>query len=106
MPGWRALTLLDAPLLLLVVFLALAVRTTRREHFRMDNQDMLVLLMLLAAPLVTNNVGDGKLLVGAIVRLAVYLYAAEYVITRIERPIVGTAMASLAFISYLLVSIF
>ncbi|MBT8149148.1 MAG: hypothetical protein KJO24_04415, partial [Gammaproteobacteria bacterium] len=69
-----------------------------------DNQDMLVLLMLLAAPLVTSASGDGKTLIGAIVRLAVFLYAAEYVITRIERPVVGTAMASLAFASYLLVS--
>lgn len=104
LPSWRALTLLDLPILLLVVVLALAIRTTRKNQFRMDTQDVLVLLVLLAAPLLTLGVNDEKVMVGAIVRLIVLLYASEYIITRIKRPVGAAALAMMTMVIYLIAS--
>jgi UDP-GlcNAc:undecaprenyl-phosphate GlcNAc-1-phosphate transferase len=98
--AWRSLTLLDIPLIALVLALVLAIRTTRREIFRMDTQDILVLLVLLAAPLLTMG-GDDRVLVGAILRLAVLLYAAEYVVARLQKPIAASVFALLWMAVYL-----
>ncbi|NNL11127.1 MAG: hypothetical protein HKO84_05145, partial [Pseudomonadales bacterium] len=105
-PRWHSITLLDAPLIALVALLALIIRTTRRYHFRMDTQDILVLLLLLAAPLLTLSSTDNVLLIGAIVRLAILLYASEYIIARIERPAVTSVIAGATLTSYIAFSFF
>ncbi|RZV49254.1 MAG: hypothetical protein EX270_12965 [Pseudomonadales bacterium] len=105
-PHWHSITLLDAPLIALVALLALIIRTTRRYQFRMDTQDILVLLLLLAAPLLTLSSTDNVLLIGAIVRLAILLYASEYIIARIERPAVTSVIAGATLTSYIAFSFF
>lgn len=77
--------LIDGLFLLLVLVLALSIRLTRKEHFRLDTQDVLVLLVLLASPLVTLTNGDQSVLIGAIIRLAIMLYAVEYIFGRAEK---------------------
>ncbi|MBT8139964.1 MAG: hypothetical protein KJP25_09340, partial [Gammaproteobacteria bacterium] len=105
-PRWYSVTLLDAPLIALLALLALIIRTTRRYQFRMDTQDMLVLLLLLAAPLLTLSSSNNVLLIGAIVRLAILLYASEYIIARIERPAVTSVIAGATLTSYIAFSFF
>ena len=72
--------------LCLIVVLAVSIRTTRRELFRLDNQDLLVLIMLLAAPLVVSSETDGETVARAVVRVAIVIYAAEFIISRVPRP--------------------
>ena len=66
----------------LVVLLVLSIRMTRRELFSLDTQDILVLLILLAAPLLALRFDNGNEVIGAVIRLAVLLYASEYIIDR------------------------
>lgn len=73
---------IDGLLLVLVVFLALSIRMTRRELFRLDTQDVLVLLLLLASSVLVVGFDSGNQVLSAIIRLAVLLYAAEYIIGR------------------------
>jgi len=105
LPGWRALHCLDFLLMALMVMLALAIKTTRREIFRMDTQDILVLLILLAAPLLTLGAVNDKLLVGAVLRLSLLLYASEYIISRIEKPVAASYFAAAGAIVYLLAAV-
>jgi len=102
---WHSLTLLDMPLLVLVFALVLAIRTTRREVFSMDTQDILVLLILLAAPLLTLGAGNDSVLVGAILRLAILLYAAEYVVARLQKPIAASVFALLWMAVYIITAL-
>ena len=67
---------------MLVVFLALSIRMTRRELFRLDTQDVLVLLLLLASSVLVVGFDSGNQVLSAIIRLAVLLYAAEYIVGR------------------------
>lgn len=105
LPGWRALHCLDFLLMALMVMLALAIKTTRREVFRMDTQDILVLLILLAAPLLTLGVVNDKLIVGAVLRLSLLLYASEYIISRIAKPVAASYFAAAGAIVYLLAAV-
>lgn len=73
---------IDGLLLVLVVFLALSIRMTRRELFRLDTQDVLVLLLLLASSVLVVGFDSGNQVLSAIIRLAVLLYAAEYIVGR------------------------
>lgn len=100
-PAWRSLSLLDLPIMILVLLLAVVIRTTRAEHFSMDTQDILVLLVLLASPLLAATSDDHKIIIGAVVRLAVFLYAVEYLITRHYRPKVSGLFALSVFLIYL-----
>ena len=100
-PAWRSLSLLDLPIMILVVLLGVVIRTTRAEHFSMDTQDILVLFVLLASPLLAATSDDHKTIIGAIVRLAVFLYAVEYLITRHYRPKVSGLFALSVFLIYL-----
>lgn len=69
-------------LALLVAFLVLAIRMTRREDFRLDTQDLLVLLIVLIIPqlpfetLSANSIGEIAL------RLAVLMYSCEFLLGR------------------------
>lgn len=94
LPGWRSVNALDSLLVLLVLALAITIRTTRRAQFRLDNQDLLVLLVLVIAPLVGGGNGD-SLVTGAIVRLVALMYAAEYIASRVSDPrILRTAISA------------
>lgn len=66
------------------VLLLLAIRFTRREHFRLDNQDILVLFILLAGPLLptTFSSSDGIDIGAMLLRLSVMLYTVEYLINK------------------------
>ena len=87
----------DMLLMGLVLMLVLAIRTTRREQFRLDTQDILVLLILLAAPLLNIGSGDGSDNIGVIIRLAVLLYAAEFLIGRAKRLYFANGLALFSF---------
>ncbi|MFW0776174.1 MAG: MraY family glycosyltransferase [Rickettsiales bacterium] len=69
-------------LVVLAVALMLGIRMTRRQDFRLDTQDLLVLLMLLAIPqlpfdtLTANSIGEIAL------RLAVLMYCCEFLLGR------------------------
>ncbi len=88
----------DIMLVGLVLMLVLAIRTTRRDQFRLDTQDILVLLILLAAPLLNIGSEDGSDNIGVIIRLAVLLYAAEFLIGRARRLFLANGFALLTFI--------
>ena len=81
-PEWRELTLVDSLLGFLVMGLVLAIRTTRKELFSLDNQDLLVLIMLLVASVLAGGGADNEAVARAVVRLVIVLYAAEFVISR------------------------
>lgn len=87
--------LIDFMLGVLVVLLMFSIRLTRRELFRLDTQDILVLLILLAAPLLVINFESGNAVIGAIIRLAILLYATEYVIGRAKKLSVSSLLALL-----------
>ena len=76
--------LIDIFILVLVVFLVLSIRMTRRELFRLDTQDVLVLLVLGASSVLVIGFDSGNQILSAIIRLAVLLYASEYVVGRVK----------------------
>ena len=82
LPAWRQLVVIDGFLGILVIALALAIRTTRKEHFSLDNQDLLVLIMLFVAAVFAGGGADSEAVARAMVRLVIVLYAAEFVISR------------------------
>jgi len=100
LPSWRSLNILDLSLALLVVLLALVIRTTRKEHFKLDTQDILVLLVLLSAPILNFGEISQNDMVGGIVRLAILLYAAEFVVSRLQRPAVASCCAAVTLAIY------
>ena len=62
--------------------LMLAIRMTRRDIFRLDNLDLLALLLVLTVPQISfRGISDESLSV-IIPRLAITLYAAEYIISK------------------------
>ena len=71
---------------------------TRRELFRLDTQDILVLLILSAATLLAVSVNNGAEIIGAVIRLAILLYAAEYIIDRAKGIKVAAVLASLTLV--------
>lgn len=76
--------LLDTLLAVVVVLLVLSIRMTRRVDFSLDNQDILVLMLLLSAPLLPLGFGNSEF-IDDIVRLAILLYAAEYLVGRTRK---------------------
>ena len=79
------LSFIDGFLVVLAIVLALAIRTTRKEQFRLDTQDLLILLMVLIVPQLPFNTLD-KFAVGSIaLRLAVLMYGCEFLLARGNR---------------------
>lgn len=69
-------------LFILAAVLALAIRMTRREQFRLDTQDLLVLLLVLCVPVLPLE-ALGRFAVGEVaLRLAVLMYSCEFLIGR------------------------
>jgi UDP-GlcNAc:undecaprenyl-phosphate GlcNAc-1-phosphate transferase len=95
---------LDGGFILLAAVLALAMRMTRREQFRLDTQDLLILVLILVAPLLPfaplnhHTVGEIAL------RLAVLMYSCEFIIGKSE----GKALLpvnSIAILSILAIAV-
>ena len=89
---------IDLLILALVIFLVLSIRMTRRELFRLDTQDILVLLVLGASSVLVVGFDSGDQILSAIIRLAVLLYASEYVVGRVKGFTTVKALTVLAFL--------
>ncbi len=72
----------DVVLVLMVAFLFLAIRMTRREVFRPDTQDALVVLMILIIPLLPFGPMAEIELQRIALRSAALLYCCEFVLSR------------------------
>ena len=90
--------LIDVLILILVIFLVLSIRMTRRELFRLDTQDILVLLVLSASSVLVVGFDSGNQILSAIIRLAVLLYAAEYVVGRVKSFTTVKVFTTLTFL--------
>ena len=93
---------IDLLILALVVFLVLSIRMTRRELFRLDTQDILVLLVLGASSVLVVGFDSGDQVLSAIIRLAVLLYASEYVVGRVKS---FTTVKLLTILTFLMVGV-
>lgn len=71
---------------IIAIFLILSIRLTRKEQFKLDNQDILVLLILFAGPMLPNLSSVNDNIDIMLLRLAVMIYAVEYVINRQKGP--------------------
>ena len=74
--------LIDMYFAMTLLVLLLAIRMTRREIFRFDTQDLLVLLFVLVVPLLPlqdfSNIALGRLAI----RFAILLYCCEYLLSK------------------------
>jgi UDP-GlcNAc:undecaprenyl-phosphate GlcNAc-1-phosphate transferase len=68
--------------IVIVVVLAVAIRMTRREHFRLDTQDLLVLAAILVLPLLPFDELSRYSVDRMVLRIAIVLYACEFIIGR------------------------
>lgn len=98
LPAWRTLNLTDILLGVMALALMLSIRTTRREHFSLNTQDVLVALLIIGAPVVIGGLESDSVLIGDIVRASVLLYVAEYVIARKNSLFVANAFFLMASI--------
>ena len=73
---------LNLMLLVIGLFLILAIRMTRKEIFRLNNLDILVLLALFIAPLLQFESRDGIDTGVLLLRTLTLIYAIEYILSR------------------------
>ena len=73
---------IDVYLIALTCLLMLAIRTTRKDLFRLNNQDYLVVLIVLLTPLLPTMPDNGFEIGRFVLRVAVLLYACEFVISK------------------------
>ena len=78
----ESILLVDVIFSFLVVILALCIRVTRREYFRLNTQDILVLLILVSSTALVVGFDSSSLILNSAIRLAIMLYAAEFIINR------------------------
>ncbi len=85
----------------LAVILGLAIRMTRREQFRLDTQDLLILVMIMVVPLLPFESINRYAIGEFALRLAVLMYSCEFVIGRSSGkallPVTGVAVVSMLF---------
>jgi UDP-GlcNAc:undecaprenyl-phosphate/decaprenyl-phosphate GlcNAc-1-phosphate transferase len=74
--------LINILLLFLVLFIALAIRLTRKELFTLNNQDLIILFLLLISPLLPLAGDDGIKIGEMLFRVMVIIYAIEYLMSR------------------------
>ena len=74
--------LVDIIFVFLVIILALCIRLTRREHFTLNTQDVLVLLILTSSTALVVGFDSSSQILNSAIRLAIMLYAAEFIINR------------------------
>jgi len=83
----------------LAIILAMAIRMTRREHFRLDTQDLLILVMLMVVPLLPFDALNSYALGEFTLRLAVLMYSCEFIIGKSTGntllPVNGAAILSM-----------
>ena len=72
----------DGLLLALALFLMLSIRMTRREEFRLDTQDLLILLMVVVVPQLPLAAMDQLSLGQVVLRLAALMYACEFILAK------------------------
>ena len=92
----------DFALLLLAIVLAFAIRITRRDLFRLDSQDYLVLLIFVLVPLVPLPGVEQAQLARVTLHFAVLLYACEFVLAckgRFEWVLSVSGIAGLAVLT-------
>ena len=89
---------IDTLIALLVIVLILSIRMTRRELFRLDTQDILVLLLLIASSVLVVGFDSGDQVLSVIIRLAVLLYASEYIVGRAKDFKIVKIFTTLMFI--------
>ncbi len=74
--------ILNFTLVVVGLFLILSIRMTRREQFHLNNQDILILFILLLGPLLPLESEDGINAGIMLFRIAVMIYAIEYLISK------------------------
>jgi UDP-GlcNAc:undecaprenyl-phosphate GlcNAc-1-phosphate transferase len=83
---------------ILAVVLALAIRMTRREHFRLDTQDLLILVMIVVAPMLPFDAFSQHAVGEIALRLAVLMYSCEFILGKTAGkallPVNGVALLS------------
>lgn len=75
---WRQLA--NGTFIILLVILGLAIRMTRREHFRLDTQDLLILVMIVVTPLLPFETINRYSIGEFALRLAVLMYSCEFIV--------------------------
>lgn len=80
--GTELMLYIDGFLAALAAMLMLAIRTTRREHFRLDTQDLLILFMVLIIPQLPFNTMNKFAIGSTALRLAVLMYSCEFLLAR------------------------
>jgi UDP-GlcNAc:undecaprenyl-phosphate GlcNAc-1-phosphate transferase len=91
----------DGYLITFTLFLMLAIRMTRREMFRLDTQDLLILLMVVLVPQLPFAALDNMSIAQIALRLAVLMYGCEFLLGRRKssyKVIKIASIFSLAFI--------
>ena len=88
----------DFFLIVLIVMLGFSIRMTRKELFHLDTQDVLVLLVLLAASFLVVSFDSDSLLLSAVIRVSVMLYAAEFIINRCDKIAISKVFALCVFL--------
>jgi UDP-GlcNAc:undecaprenyl-phosphate/decaprenyl-phosphate GlcNAc-1-phosphate transferase len=83
----------------LAIILALAIRMTRREQFRLDTQDLLILVMIMIVPLLPFDSINRYAIGEFSLRLAVLMYSCEFIVGKSTGktllPVNGAAMLSM-----------
>lgn len=64
------------------LFLMLAIRTSRKEDFRLDTQDLMVLLFVIIVPLLPFDSLNNHEVRTISLRLAVLIYSCEFILAR------------------------
>jgi UDP-GlcNAc:undecaprenyl-phosphate GlcNAc-1-phosphate transferase len=85
----------------LVLFLVLAIRMTRRDDFRLDTQDLLVLVMVLLVPQLPFDTLNKNAIGQISIQLAVLMYGCEFIIGRAKSKfnvLVAASIASLLLV--------
>ena len=76
------LNYIDIFLAVLAAFLMLSIRMSRQEQFRLDTQDLLILLMVVIVPQLPLNISEDLAVSEMALRLAVLMYACEFLLAR------------------------
>jgi len=83
----------------LAIILAFAIRMTRREHFRLDTQDLLILVMILVVPLLPIDAVNRYAVGEFTLRLAVLMYSCEFIIGKsLEKKLLPVTIAAISSI--------
>lgn len=80
--GSAVMMYIDGFLAALAIMLMLAIRTTRREQFRLDTQDLLILFMVLIIPQLPFYTMSKFAIGSTALRLAVLMYSCEFLLAR------------------------